>query len=208
MALIYDGNIRAGVPINKRIRMLFFSPILTRVLPPVKLKDGSAAKIQAILKFCLKEENCLLIIVTMDGEKMPKQSRLPQKRRHSGRLVFQENDRENKAMQYGKGTILVVGQAKPSREDAIYSLHGEFYISLVLEKESGKILNVECNTILHVTSDFVAEMFIGKSLRTDLELLEGEIRSRYFAMTQKPLIACMKDAYNRYMMVLEKERRL
>lgn len=104
-------------------------------------------------------------------------------------------------MTYGKDTILVVGQAKPSREDAIYNLHGEFYICLVLEKDSGKILDVECNTILGVTRNFVASMFIGKSLKTDREQLELEIRNRYFALTQKPLIACMKDAYNRYMMV-------
>ena len=32
-----------------------------------------------------------------------------------------------------KNTILVVGQAKPSKEDAIYNLHGEFYISLIVE---------------------------------------------------------------------------
>lgn len=31
-----------------------------------------------------------------------------------------------------KNTILVVGQAKPSKEDAIYNLHGEFYISLIV----------------------------------------------------------------------------
>lgn len=106
---------------------------------------------------------------------------------------------------YGKDTILVVGQAKPSREDAIYNLHGEFYISLVLEQESGKILDVECNTILSVTRNFVASMFIGKSIRTDLEELEKEIRTRYFALTQKPLIACMKDAHNRYMTVTGKK---
>ena len=69
---------------------------------------------------------------------------------------------------YGNDTILVVGQAKPSREDAIYNLHGEFYISLVVEKESGRILDVECNTILSVTRNFIASIFIGKSLRTDL----------------------------------------
>ena len=34
---------------------------------------------------------------------------------------------------YAENTVLVVGQAKPSREDAIYNLHGEFYISLVVE---------------------------------------------------------------------------
>ena len=109
-------------------------------------------------------------------------------------------------MKYEKNTILIVGQAKPSHEDAIYSLHGEFYISLVLEKKSGTIINMDCNTILGVTRDFVADMIVGKSLKTDMELLEKEIRSRYFAMTQKPLIACLKDACNRYAMVLEKER--
>lgn len=105
---------------------------------------------------------------------------------------------------YGKDTILVVGQAKPSREDAIYNLHGEFYISLVVLKDTGEILDVECNTILSVTRNFVAAMFIGKSIKTDLDILEKEIRERYFALTQKPLIACMKDAHNRYMMAAGK----
>ena len=35
---------------------------------------------------------------------------------------------------YKDDTILVVGQAKPSKEDAIYSLHGEFYVSFVVER--------------------------------------------------------------------------
>ena len=51
---------------------------------------------------------------------------------------------------YDNNTLLIVGQAKPSREDAIYNLHGEFDISLVVEKESGKILDIECNNILAV----------------------------------------------------------
>lgn len=105
---------------------------------------------------------------------------------------------------YDNNTLLIVGQAKPSRDDAIYTLHGEFYISLVVEKESGKILDIECNTILSVTSNFVASMFIGKSIKTDMDELEKAIRERYFALTQKPLIACMKDAHNRYMMVTGK----
>ena len=109
-------------------------------------------------------------------------------------------EKEEKPM-YAKNTILVVGQAKPSREDAIYNLHGEFYVSLVVERDTGVILDVECNTILSVTKNFVASMCIGKSLKTDLPALEREIRERYFALTQKPLIACIKDAHNRYLMV-------
>ena len=97
---------------------------------------------------------------------------------------------------YKDDTILVVGQAKPSKEDAIYSLHGEFYVSFVVERATGKILDLECNTILSVTRNFVV-----KSLKTDLDEMQQSIRERYFALTQKPLIACLKDAHNRYMMV-------
>ena len=102
-----------------------------------------------------------------------------------------------------KNTILVVGQAKPSKEDAIYNLHGEFYISLIVERDTGKILELDCNTILEVTKQFVASMFVGKSLRTDVPLIE---RERYFALTQKPLIACMKDACNRYLTAIGENR--
>lgn len=102
---------------------------------------------------------------------------------------------------YDKDTILVVGQAKPSREDAIYSLHGEFYISLVVERNSGLILDMECNTILSVTREFAASLLEGRSLRTDMAEIEKDIKERYFALTQKPLIACIKDAHNRYMVI-------
>ena len=105
-----------------------------------------------------------------------------------------------------KNTILVVGQAKPSREDAIYNLHGEFYISLIVERDKGKILELDCNTILEVTKQFVASMFVGKSLKTDGPLIEKEIRESYFSMTQKPLIACMKDACNRYLTAIGENR--
>ena len=41
---------------------------------------------------------------------------------------------------YKDDTILVVGQAKPSKEDAIYSLHGEFYVSFVVERATERFL--------------------------------------------------------------------
>ena len=108
---------------------------------------------------------------------------------------------KGKFCMYENNTILIVGQAKPSKDDAIDNLHGEFYISLVLERETGKILDMDCNTILEVTKNFVASMLIGKSIRDDVAAMEKEIKERYYALTQKPLIACIKDAHNRYMMV-------
>ena len=74
----------------------------------------------------------------------------------------------------------MIGQSKPSREDAIYSLHGEFYICLIVERDTGRILKADCNTILNTTRDFVASMFEGKNLLTDMEALEKEIRGALF----------------------------
>ena len=61
-------------------------------------------------------------------------------------------------MKYPENAVLVVGQAKPSRADAIYQTHGEFYISLVVERDTGRILDMTCNTILDVTAEFVRDM--------------------------------------------------
>lgn len=117
-------------------------------------------------------------------------------------VIIKENLKNHKKrrsnMMGEKNTVLVVGQSKPSKEDAIYNLHGEFYICLIVERDTGRILKADCNTILETTREFVASMFVGKNLLTDMEFLEKEIRERYFALTQKPLIACMKDACNRY----------
>lgn len=101
-------------------------------------------------------------------------------------------------------TILVVGGAKPSREDAIYNTHGEFYISLVLDRDTGEILDMGCNTIVGVTAEFARRMLVGRRLVEDLPAMETEIRERYFALTQKPLIAALKDAANRFRMVAER----
>lgn len=117
-----------------------------------------------------------------------------------------KSDREGRrTVKYPEKAVLVVGQAKPSRADAIYQTHGEFYISLVMERDTGRILDMTCNTILDVTAEFVRDMLIGKRLPEDLPVLETEIRTRYFALTQKPLIACLKDAANRYRAALNGE---
>jgi len=100
-------------------------------------------------------------------------------------------------MPYSKGTILIVGGAKPSRDDAIYTTHGEFYISLVLDYETGKIVDVGCNTIVGVTEKFVRDLLVGRDLCNDLPEIEADIRRSYFALPQKPLIAALKDAANR-----------
>ena len=99
---------------------------------------------------------------------------------------------------FPQDTLLVVGHARPAKEDAINLTYGEFYLALVLDRKTGCILDAECNTILDLPRSFVQGLLVGCCLPTDLPSLEQSIRSRYFALTQRPLIACLRDASNRY----------
>ena len=100
---------------------------------------------------------------------------------------------------YPNDTVLVVGQARPAKDDAINLTHGEFYLALVLQRNTGRILEAECNTILNVPRAFIRQLLVDRCLPADLPYLEGCIKTRYFALTQRPLIACLRDASNRYL---------
>ncbi len=106
-------------------------------------------------------------------------------------------------MDYGKNTVFVTGQSKPAKDDAINYIYQVFYLSLVIEKETGVIIDADCNTILGVTNRFIQSMLIGRNIKTELEDLEREIKARYFALTQKALAASLKDAYNHYTVACE-----
>ena len=49
------------------------------------------------------------------------------------------------------------------------------------------------------------QLLVGRTLPQDLPELEGEIRRRYFALTQRPLIACLRDASGRYEEALRRQ---
>ena len=61
-------------------------------------------------------------------------------------------------------------------------------------------------TVASIVTYFVRQLLVGRRLAEELSALEAEIRERYFALTQKPLIAALKDAANRYRAVEEKGR--
>ena len=72
---------------------------------------------------------------------------------------------------------------------------------IVMLLMSNGLVGIETYLMPEYVKNFVESMLIGKSIRDDVAVLEKEIKDRYHALTQKPLIACIKDAHNRYMMV-------
>ena len=109
-------------------------------------------------------------------------------------------------MSYAATTVFLTGQAKPAREDAIAQVHGVFYLSLVVDTADNRIVDAKCNSILPMTDRFVHSLVVGYDLINQIEEMEGQIRGRYFALTQRALLACLKDARSQYLNLLRRRQ--
>ena len=106
---------------------------------------------------------------------------------------------------YPSDSIFVTGVAKVSREDVINTLYGTFTLSLVIQRNTGLILHCSANMIMADTIAFLQDILIGKNLLKDMDRMVEEIRSRFLALSQKAVIAALKDAQNNFLTVYPRE---
>ena len=104
-------------------------------------------------------------------------------------------------VEYGPDTILVTGVAKISKDDPISSSYDVFFVSLVVDRETGVIVDATCNTARDMTKEFIRSLMIRRNLETGLEDIVGEVRSRFFGLVQKSLLVALKDAHNRFLIL-------
>jgi hypothetical protein len=102
---------------------------------------------------------------------------------------------------YDKNTIYITGVAKISSNDPISALFDTFFIGIILERDTEKIIDVTCNMVREVTTEFIKSMLCGYRLNQDIEQITEEIKERFFGIAQKAVIAAVKDARNKYMMI-------
>jgi hypothetical protein len=101
-------------------------------------------------------------------------------------------------MIYNRNTVFVTGQARPGKDDVITHTYEVFSLCLVIDKDTDMIADVSCNAVMPMTGDFVSQLLTGKDLVLELDEMIDAIQTRFFALMQKPLIAALKDAQNRY----------
>jgi len=104
-------------------------------------------------------------------------------------------------VEYGPGTILLTGVAKISKDDPISSSYEVFFVSLVVDKETGVIVDCTCNTARDMTKEFIRSLLIQRNLETGIEDIVGEVQSRFFGLVQKSLLVALKDAHNRFLIL-------
>lgn len=98
---------------------------------------------------------------------------------------------------YGPNTILAAGMYR-ALNTALNSAESELLLLvLILDRDSGRILDAECNIILGINSDYIASLLVGRNFYQELDEIILSIQQQYFGPGQRALIVCLKDAYSK-----------
>ena len=109
-------------------------------------------------------------------------------------------------MTYSDSTIFLTGTAKPGKEDAINTVYSVFSLCLFIDTKTDCIVNVACTTVMDETEDFIRMLLLGRNIVAEMDATVDTIKKRFFALVQKTLIAALKDAQNRYLMIYPEKR--
>ena len=104
---------------------------------------------------------------------------------------------------YQQGTVYVVGDSKTSSNNPIMQQYNAFFVGLVIDRKTDKIIDAECSSTIDLTTRFVYSLFAGKSI-LEVDRLTDEIEQRYFGSSQKALIVAFKNAHIKYLQIKNK----
>lgn len=94
-------------------------------------------------------------------------------------------------------SIFVIGEAKAPSNNPITNQFGLFFLALVIDPETHRILDAECTATLALTKSFVKSLIAGARI-TDADELNAQIALRYHGSSQRALIAAVTHAAMKY----------
>ena len=101
-------------------------------------------------------------------------------------------------MAHGKDTIYIIGIAKSQQHNPITQQYGRFLLGFVVNRNTGDILSCGSTVVMKSTYDFLDELFQGRNIEADGELIRSEIENRYFGASQKAILVAYRDAQRRF----------
>lgn len=102
-----------------------------------------------------------------------------------------------------KDSIYLVGEAKSPANNPITEQYKLFFIGFVVDKTTGKIIDVEATAILTLTSRFIRHLFVGKNI-LDTEKITETIEEGYHGSSQKAIIVAYRSACHKFKKLNEK----
>lgn len=94
--------------------------------------------------------------------------------------------------------LCVIGNARSQSDNPITHLFSSFFITFIVESETGIIVEAEPTVVLQTTKEFLKTLFVGRSLKAVDEDLEEDIKRRYLGSSQKAILVAYKDAVKKY----------
>lgn len=104
---------------------------------------------------------------------------------------------------YGKETVYILGTAKIGKSDPISALYDIFFVGLIVDRTTNKIIDATCNMVRDITNDFIKSIVIGYDIVDEIDDIVIEVKDRFHGMAQKSVCAAVKDARNKYLNLLE-----
>ena len=98
---------------------------------------------------------------------------------------------------YPKNAVYFCEAARSADTNPITIHHKMLLLVLIVDPVSGEILDAEINSICDITSDFVRQMLLGYSLRTDVEHMEAEVKARYYGASSGGLVSSIRASAKR-----------
>lgn len=101
--------------------------------------------------------------------------------------------------------ICIVGTAHLDQKNPVYHMHEKLLLVLVLDRETGKILDCDVNVICNLTKQFIRAMYLDKNLVEDISSIQECIQKNYFGTSSKALVNVTKSVRARYLAIVKRE---
>lgn len=101
--------------------------------------------------------------------------------------------------------ICIATTAQVGQQNPIHVVHEVICLILVVERDGGKIVDCDINTVCDLTRQFIRAMFVGKNLLTGVDEIRVCIQDSYLGASAKALVTAAKLARGRLIDHLKQE---
>lgn len=105
------------------------------------------------------------------------------------------------SIMYEPSTVYIIGESKTSSNNAIMHQFNGFFIALIIDRYSHKIVDAECSSTINITSSFIQSILVDKSI-LEVDAVLEEIENRYFGSSQKAVMVAYKNAHIKYKQII------
>lgn len=98
--------------------------------------------------------------------------------------------------------ILITGYAKLPQGITAKELYSAIVVVIVVDKQSGIIVEADCSLVTELTKKFVKEILTGCTLN-DLENIENRFRKYYYGSARKAILSAIKNCAEKYKQICE-----